>query len=248
MGSEPSPTRRHVFASAAQTSSSGSVTRVYKQIFNLTPEELRDFLGGHQADEGARADRQLIESCLKDESGDAGALLVGRLSEETLRRAWPGTSRSERRRIALSALIQLRRSEEALREISERCRAEGLDVEELMSGYLRAAEAPPVFDPQEASEIAASATEYFKVAGELGGLDLRKICLELLAEARTRAIDELAEKESVAREEAVAFFTGTLTELADEFQGVLEVCRRDAFGWTLDEHLQFTIERRETQR
>lgn len=229
--------RRHVFASTTKAGESGE--RVYKQVFDLSTEEARDILGGGgtqrvDQNEGAAKER-LFES-------EAGSLILGALSEETMRLAWPGAGAVERRRIALAAEIQHRRSEEALRTVAERCRAEGLDVEKLLDEYLRAAGASQPLDAREASDIAGSATEYFKVMDELGNLNLGKVCFETLAEARTSAVEEFTEREGVGFKEAAALFAGKLGGYADELQGVLEVYRRDDFGWTLDEHLRFAVE------
>ncbi len=144
----------------------------------------------------------------------------------------------------LAALIQQRYSEEALRAVSQRCRAEGFDIGKLLDEYLHAAGASPVFDTREADEIAESATEYFKVVDELEGRNFGKMCLEALIGARTNTVEEFAEREGLGFKDAANLFAGELGEYADEFQGVLEVYWRDVFGWTLNEHLQFAIERR----
>jgi hypothetical protein len=170
--------------------------------------------------------------------------LLEELTEGTMQQAWPGVSLATCRRIVLAALVQHRHSEGALRAVSERCRAEGFDIEKLMDEYLRATESSPVVDAQEADEIAKSATEYFKVVDELEGSNLGKMCFEALMEARTSTVDEFAEREGIDFKEAAALLAGELGEYADEFQTVLETYRRDNFGWTLDEHLQFAIERR----
>jgi hypothetical protein len=102
-------------------------------------------------------------------------------------------------------------------------------------------------DPQEAGEIARSATEYFKVVSELGGLSLKKMCQKALVEARASAIIEFSEREGMDPEKSEALFFGELGGYADEFRSVLETYQRDYFGWTLDEHLQFAIERRGEQ-
>jgi hypothetical protein len=242
--------RRHVFVSTIKAGDSGELVRVYKQFFNLTLAELQDIFEDEEASHAYRTKhaargRGLAKAYLElDEEADAGALLLEELTEETMRQAWTGAGPAERRRIVLAALIQHRRSEEALRVISERCRAEGLDIEKLLDEYLHAAGVSPVVDPQEASEIAKSATEYFKVVDELEGLNFGKMCLEALVEARASAIREFAKQEGIDLREAETLFAGKLGEYAEEFRSVLETCRRDDFGWTLDEHLQFAIERR----
>ena len=242
--------RRHVFVSTLKAGDSGESVRVYKQFFNLTPEELRDIREDEEAHRARRTKRAsrgrgFARAHLKgDEGADAGALLFEELAEATVRQAWPGASLDERRRIVLAASIQHRHSEETLRVVSERCRAEGFDVEKLMEEYLRAAEVSPVVDPQEASEVAKPATEYFKVVDELGGLNFGKMCLEALIEARTSTVGEFAEREGMDFKEAAALFAGEFGKYADEFQSVLEIHRRDSFGWSLDEHLRFAIERR----
>ena len=244
---------RYVFVSSMKAGDSGGLVRVYKQFFSLTSEELRDVLGDKEANRAyhpkwAARGRGLAKAYLEgDEEADAGALLLEELTEETMGRAWRGASRDERRRIVLAALIQHRHSEETLRMVSERCRAEGFDVEKLINEYLRASGASPVVDPQEANEAAKPATEYFKVVDELEGLNLGKMCLEALIEARTRTVGEFAEREGIDFKEVAALFAGELGKYADEFQGILEIYRRDGFGWTLDEHLQFAIECRGEQ-
>ena len=242
----PSPAGRHVFVSTMRTGVHGESVRVYKQFFNLTPEELQNTLEDEEADHVKRAtwDREPVKAYLDREEADDGALLLEELTEGTMQRAWPGASPVERRQIVLAALIQHQHSEEALREVSERCRAEGLDIEKLMDEYLRAAETLPVVDAQEADEIAKPATEYFKVVDELEGSNFGKMCLDVLTEARTSTVEEFAKREGVDFKEAAALFAGELGEYADEFQSVLEIYQRDNFGWTLDEHLQFAIERR----
>ncbi len=248
-GGVPSLAGRHVFVSAMKAGDSGGLVRVYKQFLNLTSGELQDVLEDEEAGRAYRKERAARGGGLAYLAGDeeADVLLLEELMEETMRRAWPGASIAERHRIVLAALIQYKHSEEALREVSELCRAEGFDMEKLLDEYLYAAEVSPVVDPQEASEIARSATEYFKVMDELGGLNFGKMCLEALMEARTSTIDEFAEREGIDFKEAAVLFAGELGEYADEFQGVLETYRRDNFGWTLDEHLQFAIERRGEQ-
>jgi hypothetical protein len=241
---------RHIFVSTIKAGDSGELVRVYKQFFNLTLGELQDIFDNEEASHAyhtkrAARSRGLAKAYLGSvEDTDASALLLEELTEEIMRRAWPGASPVERRRIVLAALIQYRRSEEALRVISERCRAEGFDIEKLLDDYLRAAGVSPVVDPQEASEIAKSATEYFKVVDELEGLNFGKMCLKALVEARASTIDEFAEREGIDLREAASLFGGKLGEYAEEFQSVLETYQRDHFGWTLDEHLQFAIERR----
>ena len=242
--------RRHVFVSTIKAGDSGELVRVYKQFFNLTLAELQDIFEDEEASRAYRTKqaargRGLAKAYLElDEEAAAGALLLEELTEETMRRAWPGVGPAERRRIVLVALIQHRRSEEALRVISEQCRAKGFDIEKLLDGYLHAAGVSPVVDPQEASEVAKSATEYFKVVDELEGLNFGKMCLEALVEARASAVREFAEQEGIDLREAETLFAGKLGEYAEEFRSVLETYRRDDFGWTLDEHLQFAIERR----
>jgi hypothetical protein len=117
-------------------------------------------------------------------------------------------------------------------------------VEKLMDEYLRAAGVSRVVDAREASEIARSATEYFKVVDELEGLNFARMCFEVLVEARKDTVREFAEREGLDFKEATALFASELGEYADEFQGVLEVYQRDDFGWSLDEHLRFATERR----
>lgn len=246
--SDPPPVGRHVFVSTLKASDSGELVRAYKQVFNLTSEELQEILEDEEANRAyhtkrAARNKALAEGSLEeDKEVDAAALLLDELAEKTMRRAWPEASPAERRRIVLAASLQNRHSEQALREISERCRAEGFDVEKLLDEYLHAAEVPPVVDPQEASEIAKPAAEYFKVVDELGGLNFGKLCAEALLAARTNTVNELAKREGIGYREAAALFDGELNEYAEEFQGVLEAYRRDTFGWTLDEHLQFAIE------
>lgn len=247
----PSLGKRHVFVSTIKAGDSGELVRVYKQFFDLTDRELRDLLEDEGASRAYRAKRAeqgkaFVKSYLEGDR-EADGLVLEELTGETMRRAWPNMSPVERRRIALAALIQHRRSEEALSQISEWCRQEGFDIERLMDEYLSAAGVSSVVDPQEASEIAESATEYFKVVDELGGLNFGKMCFKTLMDARASTIDEFAEREGIDPEEATALFAGELGEYAEEFQGVLEAYRRDAFGWTLDEHLQFAIERRGEQ-
>lgn len=248
----PGSNARHVFVSTIRSGDRGESVRVYKQFFNLTSEELRNILEDEEANQAYRTKRatrgkEVVKAYLDGEDADNGALLLEELTEGTMQRAWPGASSDERRRIVFAALIQHRHSEEALREVSERCRAEGFDIEKLMDEYLRATEASPVVDAQEADEIAKSATEYFKVVDELEGSNLGRMCLEALMEARTSTVDEFAEREGIDFKEAAVLFAGELGVYADEFQGVLEIYRRDNFGWTLDEHLQFAIERRSEQ-
>ncbi len=248
---DPSFVRKHIFVSTMKVGDRGEPVRVYKQVFNLTLEELRNILEDEEAGRAYRAKQAawgkgFAEAYLERDE-QAGALLLEELAEETMRRAWPEASIAQRRRIVLAALIQYKHSEEALREVSELCRAEGFDMEKLLDEYLGAAGVSPVVDPQEADKVAKSATEYFKVMDELGGLNFGKICLEALMEARTSTIDEFAEREGIDFREAATLFAGKLGEYADEFQGVLETYRRDNFGWTLDEHLQFAIERRGEQ-
>lgn len=246
----PSPVRRYVFVSAMKAAGSGESVRVYKQFSNLTSEERRDILADEEANHAYRPKwatrgRGVAKAYLQgEEEADADALLLDELTEETMQRAWPGSSPAQRRRIVLAALIQHRSSEETLRVVSERCRAEGLDVEKLMNEYLRNAGVSPVVDPQEANEVAGPATEYFKVVDELEGLNFGKMCLETLMEARTSTVGEFAYREGMDFKDAANLFAGEFGEHADEFQGVLEIYRRDGFGWTLDEHLRFAIERR----
>ncbi len=253
-GDVPSLLKNYIFVSVMKVGDSGELVRVYKQFFNLTSEELRNILEDEEANRAyhpkwATRGRGLPKALLEgDQELDAEALLLEELTEETIRQAWPGASLVERRRVVLAALIQHRSSEEALRVISERCRAEGFDVEKLMDEYLRAANVSPVVDAQEANEVAKPATEYFKVVDELGGLNFGKMCVEALMEARTSTVGEFAEREGIDFKEAAGLFAGELGEYADEFQSVLEIYRRDGFGWTLDEHLQFAIERRGEQR
>jgi len=134
--------------------------------------------------------------------------LLEELTEATMRRAWPGTRPAERSRIVLAALIQQRHWEEALRTVSEQCRAEGFDTEKLLDEYLHAAGVSPVVDAQEANEIARSAAEYFKVVDQLEGFNLGKMCLEALMEARMRAVEEFAEREVIDFKEAAALLGG----------------------------------------
>jgi len=244
----PSRVGKHVFVSTMKAGDSGELVRVYKQVFDLTSGELRNIFEDEQASHAHRtkqAARELAKACLKGDETveDVGALLLEELTEESMRRAWPGANSAGRRRIALATLIQHRHSEEALHAVSERCRAEGFDIGELLEEYLSAGTSP-VVDAREADEIAESATEYFKVVDELEGLNFGKMCLEALMGARTNTVDEFAEREGIDFKEAASLFAGELGKYADEFQGVLEVYWRDAFGWTLNEHLQFAIERR----
>jgi hypothetical protein len=245
-GGVPSLAGRHVFVSAMKASDSGGLVRVYKQFLNLTSGELQDVLEDEEAGRAYCKERATRGGGLAYLEGDeeADALLLEELTEEAMRRAWPGVGPEGRRRIVLAAAIQHRRSEEALREISERSRAEGFDVEKLMDEYLRAAGVSRVVDAREASEIARSATEYFKVVDELEGLNFARMCFEVLVEARKDTVREFAEREGLDFKEATALFASELGEYADEFQGVLEVYQRDDFGWSLDEHLRFATERR----
>ncbi|HZC18096.1 MAG TPA: hypothetical protein VE225_00145 [Rubrobacteraceae bacterium] len=246
----PPLAQRHVFVSTMKANDRGESVRVYKQFFNLTFEEMCNVLEDEEANHAYRTRRTaqgrgLAEAYLEgDEEADAGARLLEEITEGTMRRAWPGVGPAARRQIVLAASIQHRHSEETLRVVSERCRAEGFDIEKLMDEYLRTTEVSPVVDPQEANEIARSATEYFKVVGELEGSNFRRMCFEALMEARTSTVEEFAEREGMDFKEAAVLFAGQLGEYADEFQSVLEIYRRDNFGWTLDEHLQFAIERR----
>ena len=245
---------KHAFVSIMKADDSGASVRVYKQAFDLTPGELRSILEDKQDSQAYRTQaavrgRGLVKAYFKgDEAAeDVGAGLLAELTEETTRRAWPEVGPNGRRRVVVAALVQQRHSEEALRAVSERCHAEGFDIGKLLDEYLQAAEASPVFDAREADEIAESTTEYFKVVGELEGLNFGKMCLEALMGARTNAVREFAERERIGFKDAANLLAGELGEHADEFQGVLEVYCRDVFGWTLDEHLQFAIERRSEQ-
>ena len=246
----PSLLGRHVFASTRKADDSGELVRVYKQVFNLTFGELQDIFEDEESNHEYRMKRAARSKALAkaylegDKEVDAAALLLEDLAEETMRQSWPGTSPVERRWIVLAALLQHQHSEEALQAVSEWCHAKGFDIGKVMDEYLRAAGVSAVVDAQEATEIARPATEYFKVVDELEGLDFGKMCLKALAEARTNTVEEFAEREGIDAEEAAALFAGELGEYADEFQGVLEIYWRDAFGWTLDEHLQFAVERR----
>ncbi len=254
VGGSPSLVGKHVFASIMRAGDSGESVRVYKQVFDLTPGELRSILEDNKDSQAYRTQaavrgRGLVKAYFKGDGAaeDIGASLLAELNEETTRRAWPGAGPDGRRRVVVAALVQQRHSEEALRAVSERCRAEGFDIGKLLDEYLQAAEASPVFDAREADEIAESATEYFKVVDELEGLNFGKMCLEALMGARTNAVGEFAEREGLGFKDAANLLAGELGEHADEFQGVLEVYCRDVFGWTLDEHLQFAIERRSEQ-
>ncbi len=251
---DPSLVGKHVFASIMKAGDSGESVRVYKQVFDLTPGELRSTLEDKEDSQAHRTQavargRGPAKAYFKgDEAAeDAGARLLAELTEETTRWAWPGATPHGRRRVVVAALIQQRHSEEALRAVSERCHAEGFDIGKLLDEYLQAAETSPVFDAREADEIAESATEYFKVVDELEGLNFGKMCLEALMGARTNAVGEFAEREGIGFKDAANLLAGELGEHADEFQGVLEVYWRDVFGWTLDEHLQFAVERRSEQ-
>ena len=241
---------RHVFASTRRADDSGELVRVYKQVFNLTFGELQDIFEDEESNHEYRMKRAARSKALAkaylegDKEVDAAALSLEELAEETMRQAWPGTSLVERRWIVLAALLQHQHSEEALQAVSEWCHAKGFDIGKVMDEYLRAAGVSAVVDAQEATEIARPATEYFKVVDELEGLDFGRMCLKALAEARTNTVEEFAEREGIDAEEAAALFASELGEYADEFQGVLEIYWRDAFGWTLDEHLRFAVERR----
>ena len=243
---------RHVFVSAIKANDSGELARVYKQFFKLTSEELQDILEAKEVDQAyqmklvARG-RGLAKAYLEEDWEEADTLLIKELAEKTMEQAWPGVDPTGRRRIVLAALFQHRRSEEALHTVLDWCHTEGLDIEKLIDEYLDVAGVSGVVDPQEASEIARSATEYFKVVSELGGLSLMKMCQKALVEARASAIIEFSEREGMDPKKSQALFVGELGEYADEFRSVLETYQRDHFGWTLDEHLQFAIERRGEQ-
>ncbi len=248
---DPSLVGKHIFASLMKVSDSGEPVRVYKRVFDLTPEELRSILEDEEVGQAYRTKatargRGLAKAYFNgDEAAeDASARLLAELTEETMQQAWPRASHGGRCRVVLAALIQQRHSEEALRALSERCHVEGFDIGKLLDEYLRAAEASPVFDAREADEIAESATEYFKVVDELEGLNFGKMCLEALIGARTNTVEEFAEREGLGFKDAANLFAGEFGEYADQFQGVLEVYWRDVFGWTLNEHLQFAIERK----
>jgi hypothetical protein len=242
---------RHVFVSAIKANDSGELVRVYKQFFKLTSEELQDILEDKVAGQAYRMERVAqgrgLAKARLEEDEEADTLLLEELAEKTMERAWPSVDPTGRRQIVLAALIQHRRSEEALHAVLDWCRAEGLDIEKLIDEYLDLAGVSGVVDPQEASEVARSATEYFKVVDELGGLSFKKICQKALVGARASAIIEFSEREGMDPKEVEALFGGELGEYADEFRSVLETYRRDYFGWTLDEHLQFALERRDEQ-
>jgi hypothetical protein len=244
-----SPVGKHVFVSTTKPGASGEPVRVYKQVFDLASGEVRNVFEDKESTRAHRT-KQAVQLLAKaylegsEAAEDVGTLLLKELAEETMLRAWPGLKPVERRRIVLAALIQHRHSQEALRTVSERCRTEGFDIGELLEEYLRAAEISPVVDPREADEIAESAAEYFKVVDELGDLNFGKMCLEVLMGARTNTVDEFSDREGIDFKEAATLFAGKLGEYADEFQGILEIYWRDTFGWTMNEHLQFAIERR----
>lgn len=231
---------QYIFVSLFRANESGALVRVYKQLMNSTCADLREV--AEQAKALSAYHQHRADEAL--DASSASEYLIEELTEETMRRAWPDAGPEERRRIVRAALIKCRQFDEARGRLMERCLEEGLDVEQVVGDHMRAAALSTFPDATEINEAFQGSAEYLKL---VVGMDNQLVDLfaTMLLEAVLYTVSEFAESEGISVWEATQVFGGEFGERVDLFAEALFFEERDEFGWTLDEHLKFAVERAE---